>query len=195
MCDFTELLAALQRGEESAWDQAFHLLYPHLYHAAHHPQIQLSPNEAEDVAIETLTDLVGLVTTLHSWNDVIALGRSMASRRAISLQRRLRAHKRGGGQIQSLQQLQEDLGDSFEVAEKKSHGLSPVDQNELQLMLHHALNELPPPQPELIRDFVLQGYSYKELASKYKMPMGSIGVQLSRGLKKSAQAWKTTPDV
>ena len=53
-----DLLTALQRGDQDAWDEAFRRLYPAAFAAARHPLASLTPTEAEDIAIEALTLLL-----------------------------------------------------------------------------------------------------------------------------------------
>ena len=82
------LLEQLKVGVQAAWEEAFRLLYPSVLAAARHPLAGLSPTEAEDVAIEALTQMVPKVASLKSWEDVRALAITIAGRRAISERRR-----------------------------------------------------------------------------------------------------------
>jgi RNA polymerase sigma factor (sigma-70 family) len=179
-----ELLTALQKGDDDAWDEAFRRLYPSAFAAARHPLAALSPSEAEDVAIEALTQLLPKVSQVAGFEELRLLVITIASRKAISEKRRQLADKRGGGNTTSLDALQDDETIRFEPAEQLAGNLNPTDLRELSALLDAALSGLEPPQPELVRDFLVHHMPYKELAEKYGMPIGSVGVKLARSLNK-----------
>ena len=188
-----ELLHSLQRGDENAWDKAFQLLYPIVFHAACHPLAALTPAEAEDVAIEILGELARKVGSVKDWQNLRCLAATMAGRRAISHKRRATAVKRGAGHVQSLEGLHEESGGTFEAAEQIVSRLQPGELRELSGLLQEAMAGLEPQVRELIHDFTANGTSYKELAVKYQMPIGTVGVQLARGLKKIRQVLAQKP--
>ena len=64
-----ELLAALQRGDQDAWDEAFRRLYPAAFAAARHPLASLTPSEAEDIAIEALTLLLPKIKKVAAFDE------------------------------------------------------------------------------------------------------------------------------
>ena len=184
MADDRELLKALQRGDDRAWDEAFRRLYPAAFAAARHPLASLTPAEAEDVAVEALTLLLPKVKQVRAFDELRLLVITIASRKAISEKRRQLADKRGGGDVTSLDALRDDETIRFEPAEQVLERLNPADLRELGRLLDTALATLEPRQAELVRDFLMRHLSYKELATKYKMPIGSVGVSLARSLEK-----------
>ncbi len=188
-----ELLTALQRGEDEAWEEAFRRLYPSAFAAARHPLASLTPSEAEDVAIEALTLLLPKVKQVAEFDELRLLVITIASRKAISEKRRQLADKRGGGDVTSLDALQDDEAIRFEPAEQLAGRLSGPDLRELSGLLDTALSSLEARQADLLRDFLVQHLSYRELAEKYRMPMGSVGVNLARSLDKVRAHLKTTP--
>jgi DNA-directed RNA polymerase specialized sigma24 family protein len=179
-----ELLVALQRGDDEAWDEAFRLLYPAAFAAARHPLAALTPTEAEDIAIEALTLLLPKVNQVAEFDELRLLVITIASRKAISEKRRQLAGKRGGGDVTSLDALQDDETIRFEPAEQLLTHLNGGDLRELSQLLDAALAGLEPKQANLLRDFLMHHQSYKELSVKYKMPIGSVGVGLARSLDK-----------
>jgi len=179
-----ELLTALQRGEQDAWDEAFRRLYPAAFAAARHPLASLTPTEAEDIAIEALTLLLPKVKQVAAFDELRLLVITIASRKAISEKRRQLADKRGGGDITSLDAMQDDETIRFEPAEQLLYHLSGIDLRELGKLLDAALSALEPRQADLVRDFLVHHLPYKELAQKYRMPIGSVGVGLARSLDK-----------
>ncbi len=188
-----ELLLALQRGEDAAWDEAFRRLYPSAFAAARHPLASLTPAESEDIAIEALTLLLPKVKDVDAFDELRLLVITIASRKAISEKRRQLADKRGGGDVTSLDALQDDETIRFEPAEQLVGRLNQTDLRELSALLDAALSNLDPRQAGLLRDFLVFHLPYKELAEKYRMPVGSVGVNLARGLEKVRAHLQTNP--
>jgi RNA polymerase sigma factor (sigma-70 family) len=188
-----ELLAALQRGDEAAWDEAFRRLYPAAFAAARHPLASLTPSEAEDIAIEALTLLLPKVKQVAELDELRLLVITIASRKAISEKRRQLANKRGGGDLTSLDAMQDDETIRFEPAEQLLTHLNGTDLRELSQLLDAALSGLEPRQADLLRDFLMHHLSYRELSEKYRMPVGSIGVSLARSLDKIRAQLRTMP--
>ncbi len=179
-----ELLEALRRGQEAAWKEIFHRLYPCVFTAARHPSAALTPSEAEDVAIEILAQLTGKVLQVRKLEELKALAVTMAARRAVSVQRKKYAEKRGGNQTISLDQLQEECGDHFAPFALQMESLSPADLTELSQLLEEALAGVDDLTRELIHDYLLHGMPYKEMADKHRISISAVGVALYRGLKK-----------
>jgi RNA polymerase sigma factor (sigma-70 family) len=179
-----ELLTALQRGDDDAWDEAFRRLYPAAFAAARHPLASLTPSEAEDIAIEALTLLLPKVKQVAGFDELRLLVITIASRKAISEKRRQLADKRGGGDLTSLDAMQDDETIRFEPAEQLLTHLNSTDLRDLSQLLDAALSGLEPRQAGLLRDFLVHRLPYKELAEKYRMPIGSVGVSLARSLDK-----------
>jgi len=188
-----ELLAALRCGDDEAWDEAFRRLYPSAFAAARHPLAALTPTEAEDIAIEALTLLLPKVDKVAEFDELRLLVVTIASRKAISERRRQLADKRGGGDLTSLDAMQDDENLRFEPPEQLTGNLNPTDLRELSRLLDAALSGLEPRQADLLRDFLMHHLPYKELAEKYRMPMGSVGVNLARGLEKVRTHLQTNP--
>jgi RNA polymerase sigma factor (sigma-70 family) len=179
-----DLLAALKRGDGEAWDEAFRRLYPAAFAAARHPLAALTPTEAEDVAIEALTLLMPKIKEVAAFDELRLLVVTIASRKAISERRRQLADKRGGGDLTSLDALQDDETIRFEPAEQIIGRLSTTDLRELSRLLDTALEGLGDKQAGMVRDFLMHHLPYKDLARKYEMPIGSVGVSLARSLDK-----------
>jgi len=188
-----DLLAALKDGDEEAWDEAFRRLYPSAFGAARHPLAALTPSEAEDVAIEALTLLLPKVKQVAEFEELRLLVVTIAARKAISEKRRQLADKRGGGEVASLEAMQEDEHSRYEPAEKLTGHLTAPDLRELSTLLDAALAGLEPKQAGLVRDFLVHQLPYKTLADKYRMPIGSVGVNLARSLDKIRSQLRSMP--
>jgi len=118
---------------------------------------------------------------------------TIASRKAISEKRRQLADKRGGGDLTSLDALQDDENIRFEPAEQLAGRLNATDLRDLSRLLDAALAGLEPRNASLLRDFLVHRLPYKELAEKYRMPVGSVGVNLARSLDKVRTHLQTMP--
>jgi RNA polymerase sigma factor (sigma-70 family) len=188
-----DLLVALKKGKQDAWDEAFRRLYPAAFAAARHPLAGLTPTEAEDIAIEALTLLMPKIKEVAAFDELRLLVITIASRKAISERRRQLADKRGGGDLTSLDALQDDETIRFEPAEQMIGRLGATDLRELAQLLDTALDGLGDKQAGLVRDFLMHHLPYKELASKYDMPIGSVGVSLARSLDKIRAQLQTMP--
>ncbi len=188
-----DLLARLRTGEEAAWDEAFRMLYPVAFGAARHPMASLEPHEAEDVAIDSLTQLFGKVGELKRTEELRPLVATIAARKAISERRKKQAEKRGGGEVDSLEAMKDEEGGGFEPAAELVSSLKPIELAELSVLLKEALGDLEPSHATLLRQFIVAGKSYKELSEEHRVPMGSIGVILSRSLNKVREKLKAVP--
>jgi RNA polymerase sigma factor (sigma-70 family) len=175
-------LRALQRGDPDAWDEAFRWLWPAAFAVAQLKLKPFLPGDVEDVAIEALEELVEKVREVAHVEELKPLAASIAHHRAVSRLRERFAKKRGAGQTESLEALQDEDRHPPESAD----GTSPVAalaQSELADLLAAVQSELKPDQRAVLGDFFIQGLSYEEIAKKRGLAMGSVGVYLKRGLE------------
>ena len=184
----TPNLKALQSGDTTAWDEAFGWLWPTVFAVAQLKLQPYFPNEVEDVAIESLEELVEKVREVKSSEELKPLSASIAHHRAVSLLRERFAKKRGEGKTESLDAPTED----GEVKHEPASGNSPLadlEQRELAQRLGQSLAELKPPLGEILSDFFLHGLRYEEIARKRGVAVGSVGVYLKRGLEAMRRIW------
>ena len=179
---------ALQSGDAAAWDAAFAWLWPAAFGAAQVILQPYLPGEVEDVAIESLEQLVEKVRSLGSVEELKPLLASIAHNRAVSRLRWYFADKRPGGQIESLEARQDGGGDPPEAIARDSP-VAALEQKELAARLGRLMSGLKPPQGEMLADFFLRGCNYEEIAKKYGLAIGSVGVYLRRGLEALRRAW------
>ena len=184
----TPNLKALQSGDTTAWDEAFGWLWPTVFAVAQLKLQPYFPNEVEDVAIESLEELVEKVREVKSSEELKPLSASIAHHRAVSLLRERFAKKRGEGKTESLDAPTED----GEVKHEPASGnlpLADLEQRELAQRLGQSLAELKPPLGEILSDFFLHGLRYEEIARKRGVAVGSVGVYLKRGLEAMRRIW------
>ena len=90
-------LGALKTGDANAWDEAFNWVWPAVFAVAKLKLQPYFPNEVEDVAIESIEQLVEKVRGIKSVEELKPLAASIAHHRAVSLLRERFAKKRGEG--------------------------------------------------------------------------------------------------
>ena len=146
------------------------------------------PNEAEDVAIESLEELVEKVRAVKSVEELKPLASSIAHHRAVSLLRERFAKKRGQGKTESLDAPKDD-GEAKPEPASGDSPLADLEQRELAQRLGQSLAELKPPLGEILSDFFLHGLRYEEIARKRGLAVGSVGVYLKRGLEALRRIW------
>jgi RNA polymerase sigma factor (sigma-70 family) len=146
------------------------------------------PNEVEDVAIESIEQLVEKVPKVKSVEELRPLAASIAHHRAVSLLRERFAKKRGEGKTGSLD-VQTQGGVIQNELPSSDSPLEDLEQAELAQRLGKSLAELKPPMGEILSDFFLQRLRYEEIADKRGVAVGSVGVYLKRGLEAMRRIW------
>jgi RNA polymerase sigma factor (sigma-70 family) len=181
-------LCALKTGDANAWDEAFVWLWPTVFAVAKLKLQPYFPNEIEDVAIESIEQLVERVLEVKSVEELKPLAASIAHNRAVSLLRERFAKKRGEGKTESLD-AQASGGVNQNEPTTTDSPLDDLKQKELAQRLGKSLAELKPPMGEILSDFFLHGLSYAEIARKHGIAVGSVGVYLKRGLEAMRRIW------
>jgi RNA polymerase sigma factor (sigma-70 family) len=181
-------LRALQSGNETAWDEAFDWLWPTVFAVAQSKLQPFLPNEAEDLAIEALEELVDKVHDVKSVEELKPLAASISHHRAVSRLRERFAQKRGAGKIESLDAPEDDTGHKNEPVFEGSP-FAELEHKELAERLRRTLAELKPPQGEVLSDFFINGLRYEEIAQKRGVATGSVGVYMKRGLDTLRKIW------
>lgn len=181
-------LRALQTGDADAWNAAFDWLWPTAFAVAQLKLQPYFPNEVEDVAIESLEELVEKVRVIKSSEELKPLAASIAHHRAVSLLRERFAKKRGEGKTESLDAPTDD-GTAKPEPVLANSPLDSLAEKELEKRLKESLAELKPPLGEILSDFFLHGLRYEEIARKRGVAVGSVGVYLKRGLEAMHRIW------
>lgn len=185
-------LRALQTGDAAAWDEAFHWLWPTVFAVAQLKLQPFLPADIEDVAIESLEELVEKVRELKTVEELKPLAASIAHNRAVSRLRERFAAKRDAGKTESLDALQGNEENPFDPASGDST-LAELGQTELARLLGELQSELKPEQRAIIADFFLHGFSYEQISTKRGVAIGTVGVYLKRGLEAMRRAGERHP--
>lgn len=67
-----------------------------------------------------------------------------------------------------------------------------VDEEQVQTVLR-VINELDPPQPEVIKQSLMEGLTHPEIAEKMGLPLGTVKTHIRRGLIKVRTALGISP--
>jgi RNA polymerase sigma factor (sigma-70 family) len=188
-------LELLRQGDAAAWDEAFDCLWSTVLAVAQLKLQPFIPAEAEDVAIEALEELVEKVQQVRNIEELKPLAASIAHNRAVSLLRERFAKKRGEGRTIPLDQPRDPSDDESPVKEVavEPASLDALDQGELAGLLGELQQSLTAESRNLIGDFFLYNLSYQEIAAKYSLAIGSVGVYLKRGLEAVRKAAQRRP--
>lgn len=186
-------LGPLKNFESRAWESIFRWLWPVAFSAARHRVGGMSDEDAEDVACETLQELVGFIDRVKATEDLRPLAARIAFCRAVSFVRQRDAAKRGQGRTVSLEERQDASHGIFEPVAAQFERLSERDFQELRDLLDEALGAVEPRIGELIRAHFREGQTYQEMAHRFGMPPGTVAVYMARGLEAIRKAVGRSP--
>jgi RNA polymerase sigma-70 factor, ECF subfamily len=170
-------LAALRAGDAVAWRAAYARLFPIARHAA---QRRLGDwHEAEDAAAATLLLFYQRRPAVASFDEARAWCALVAGRHAVSLVRRARAAKRGGGRDRALDKL---------AAEEIPVEVPHAKIREM-LDLEALLDRLEPRDRAIVLAHLTEGESSQAIAARHGVAdstvRGIVG-QALRLLRRSA---------
>ena len=105
-----EILQQLEAGDIETLDEVFRRLYPVAFEAARSRLGGDSRADCEDIALETLHDLLEKGAHTHWVRGLKPFAAAVARNKATDRLRHLWAEKRGGGKVVSLDELRESDG-------------------------------------------------------------------------------------
>jgi RNA polymerase sigma factor (sigma-70 family) len=192
MCENIPHLQELKNGDERAWTEAFQTLWRFAYHAALNPQAALTPDEAEDVAIDSLAKLIPRIGTVTTEEQLKALLVTIAHRQAISLARRKSAAKRPEIAVH-LDALPDGGRDAVLDRVLPNNPFDETEAAGLLTLLHEALAGVDTVTRQLLAGHHMEGFTFRELSQKFSLPPGTVSVKLARGLQRIRQSLKQAP--
>lgn len=178
----------LQTGDRFMWDCAFHWLWPIAWSAAQRRLATLAPAEVEDVAVDAIREAAELVQAgkVDSFDELKALTGIIGSRRALDHIRRMQAERRAVGATEPIEG-HKDLTSSAPGP------VEQVDARDLAKLLMRLVMQIPKRQRELLKAYYLDGHKQAELAEMFDLPMGTVGVTLSRALESLREELRKQP--
>lgn len=176
----------MRQGDARAWEDAFAWLWPAAHGAAYAKLGSLCPGEVDDVAIESIEALAGMLDRVEDAAELRPLLASISYNRAASRIRWELAQRRSIGKTDPMENPPSDL-------ESPISRMASLDQEELAGMLEEMGAKLKPVTLGILVDFFNNELSYKELAEKYQMPIGTVGTHIRRGLERLRELIEKNP--
>ncbi|GAB4148055.1 MAG: sigma-70 family RNA polymerase sigma factor [Planctomycetaceae bacterium] len=178
-----KLLARCLGREPGAWNDfvdRFMGLFVHVVqHVAYSRSVRLSPADQDDLCAEVFVRLVAddfAVLRRFRGNSSLATYLTIVARRIVVREIAKRRMAEALGHVNAHQtSLDEAHAQSVAPREQRIDS-----QDEVRGILEH----LPPGDAEIVKQFHLEGKSYREISSKLGIPENSIGPTLSRARAK-----------
>ena len=172
-------LSLLQVGDPVAWDEAFRWLYPTAFAVSRSKLGGMHPGEVEDIALTAIEAVIEKVHTVEEVGELKKLCAAITHNKAVDLIRKL-----------PLPNLSTTDDSGNEVPYDPPDMTTPLDDlNSVELagLIGDCMSKLQEKCRQLLAAAFIQGLKHKEISSALGMPMGSIGVNISRCLKKMAE--------
>ncbi len=175
-------LAKLQAGDATEWRLAFDWLYPTAIAVSRNKLGGMHPSEVEDVALMAMEAVIEKAQKVSEVGELKKLLAAITHNKAVDLIRKLPPPT-----IAPLGEDDEEI--TFDPPDPTSP-LDDLDQRELAELIERCLEQLQDKCQSLLRGTFVEQLKQKELAEKMGMPIGSVGVFISRCLKKMAEIAK-----
>jgi RNA polymerase sigma factor (sigma-70 family) len=169
----------LKAGDRLAWNRAWEILYTISLSVCCSTASTLNHHDHEDVAVEAITEVVGYIEKVNSFEECKKLVVTISKNRLLDRFRSLATTKHGAGKVDSLDQ--KEGFDAVDPRQQQPDAL--VLRGENALILAEALKRVPEQYRKVVEDFYLRGLTQQEIADKNGLKIGSIGVYIDRGLK------------
>jgi RNA polymerase sigma factor (sigma-70 family) len=155
--------------------------------AAHHPEARLVSWEAEDVAHESILELISQIDAVTSTDEMKALVITIAFRRAISVARRKSAIKR----------TRPDNDESLppEADAPSTTELTDIERREMIGLLSQAFASLDEQTRLFLKEKIELNLTYKEISLRHGAPLGTVCIKVARGLRKIRACLQQTPEL
>ena len=172
-------LNRLQDGDPDEWNKAFDWLWPTAFAVAKN-KLYKSPDEVEDIAIQSITKLIKQVPKVRKVEELKRILAKITHDESVDYIRKQNTKKKGEGNVDSLDELLQEIGDLIPVASV------PYDSNNPDLMqlIKNLTEELNPKERLVFMEVQANGLSYEEISQKHDIPKNSVGVYLKRAYEK-----------
>ena len=170
----------LKDGDEDEWDAFFILMWPVAIAAAKKMLYYRWPNEVEDIAIASITKLIRHV--LRAEEDLEKLKATLSKithDECVGFIRKIKSLKRGEGNVYSLEEIIENLGDFQDPDSTVNHS-----HRDLIRLILNLCSKLNLKERQVFEDFHIDKLTYKQISEKHGIPVNSVGVHLKRALEK-----------
>ena len=180
-----QLLARCRRGEPDAWDELFDRHYAAAGRFIFQLASDFTAEDVEEVSQEVFLSIIRNLDSFHGQSQFQTWLFRIAANKARDYREKLRAAKRGGGQV-TLSLNAEDAETGLRI-DPPSSAPSP----DLQLLnveraglVRDALDQVDEPCREIIELRYFGDLSYEELSSELKLNPKTVSSRLSKCLDK-----------
>ena len=180
-----QLLARCRRGEAEAWNELFDLHYAAAGRFVFQLSSDLNREDVEEICQETFLTVIKSLGTFQGNCQFQTWLFRIAANKAHDHRQRLRAAKRGGGQI-TLSLHAEDAETGLSI-DPPSHAPGPdlsMIQSENGALVSQALDQLGGPCREVIELRYFADLSYEEIAAHLSLNPKTVSSRLSKCLDK-----------
>ena len=176
-----ELLNRCLAGDQASWqdlvDRFLGLFIHVVHHTAHARSVRLNPEDVDDLCAEVFLALLDHnFTVLKSFRGECSLATylTVVARRVIVREMARRRMAEALGHVNAHQ-------GAFDIAGNDRHEVQRIDdRDEVQKMLAG----LPDMEAKIVRQYHIEGRSYREISDGLGVPENSIGPALSRARAK-----------
>ena len=160
-------------------EQGFWLALAHCLAVAKN-KLYKSPDEVEDIAIQSITKLIKQVPKVRKVEELKRILAKITHDESVDYIRKQNTKKKGEGNVDSLDELLQEIGDHF------TGGSVPDDfeNPDLIQLIEDLSEELNPKERLVFMEFQINGFSYEEISQKHDIPKNSVGVYLKRAYEK-----------
>jgi len=174
-------ITLLKRRDTDEWDKAFKWLWPTAFAVSRNVLGAKLPNQIEDNAIEAIEAVIEKVADCKLVTEIKAILARIAHNKGVDTLRKHYTIKSGGDKVSSLndeKNLQDIPDTTIEDIDSK---FASEDTRDL---LHKVTDKLNEKERKCVISFYLHQKSHKEISKEHDIPIGSIGVTITRALKK-----------
>ena len=186
----------LKKHDHDSWSEAFPILWKIAFRCAKTASLNLSIEEAKDVAAQVISEISTYVKKVDTYDGLKALTASISRRKAISFLRKKTAEKRGDARTQSINDVNSD-GEEFvlQIPANDSDPATDMQVADLIIFVRIFVKTLDGKVGEVIVCVFIEGLSYKEVSDKLNIPVSTVGVYLSRGIQRLRKKIEEQPDL
>lgn len=167
--------------DQVSWDNAFNDLYSVAFESARSILKGRFESECEDIAMETLTEVISENVGTTSFQELRPLSAAIARNKSKDRLRRYLADKRGGNRVQSLDHMK-DAGFDYDVVAPQEDFLDALTVTEVRDLLSELSLEVKKEYRLILKDYFFDQLSHSEIANKREIATSSVGKYLQRGI-------------
>lgn len=173
------LIQEARKGDRYAFEELVHLHSSYVYNLAYHLTAG-NHSEADDLAQMTFIRAFRAIRRFEGRSEL----RTWLHRITVNLWKNMvRSQiRRKYFQHRSLSEpiSDEERGLSHEIEEKRPDPSTDAERSEIDTIIRHAIEQLPPDEREVtvLRD--IEGYAYDEISKLCKIPLGTVKSRISR---------------